>query len=156
MKNWADLAPRDKFLSLGGGLSIYVEPVVGDLHITVYRFEPGAVLPAHSHTPEKNHISIVADGCLEARWSDNERKILGSGSIIDLEPGVSHEFREISNCEAVLINIRRLGGTGKDEADEMGRIGRLFDDLVKGKARPLTEAELRERGFVYENINRGV
>jgi quercetin dioxygenase-like cupin family protein len=160
MKNWSDIAPRDSFLQLGGGLSIHVAPAIGDLHITVYRFEAGARLPAHAHMrADRNHISIVALGAVTARWSDGEARVFPAGSVIDLEEGVTHEFQECLGASAVVVNIRRLGGTTDDEYETPEALAKIIAAATLKEEIPirqLTREELEARGFVHANVNRGV
>lgn len=65
---------------------------LGKLNISIYDFAAEEdVLPMHQHTPETNHITVVARGSFKAHGNSWER-ILKAGDVVDWPDNDPHEF----------------------------------------------------------------
>ena len=82
---------------------------LGNLSGTIYDFEDvGDKLQRHIHTPENNHISIVARGSIRTSGNGWE-KICTAGDVIDWRPNDPHEFTALQPNTRV-VNIVKGGG----------------------------------------------
>jgi quercetin dioxygenase-like cupin family protein len=77
---------------------------LGKLNLTVYDFvATGDTLPMHSHTPENNHITVVARGSFKAH-GDGWERTLSSGDVADWQPDQPHEFIALED-KSRIVNI---------------------------------------------------
>lgn len=77
---------------------------LGKLKITIYDFsEPQDILPMHQHTPDNNHITVVARGSFRAHGNSWER-ILKAGDVADWPDNDPHEFIALE-ANSRIVNI---------------------------------------------------
>ena len=75
-------------------------------HITNFSravFPPGEVAPGHSH-PDMTEVFYIESGSAEM-VVDGERISLPVGSCIVIEPGETHELRNIGNDEMAVVYL---------------------------------------------------
>ena len=84
------------------------EFVFGDIRGTMYIFEyAGDVLSKHNHTEETAHITIVANGRLEA-YSHDWKKEFCNGQLADFPAGQPHEFKALEDQTKIFNIVKKV------------------------------------------------
>ncbi|OYW74635.1 MAG: hypothetical protein B7Z37_16935 [Verrucomicrobia bacterium 12-59-8] len=62
-------------------------------------------LPAHTHTAETAHDTLIVKGCFKLTLGSTTR-LVQAGDILDLPPGVPHAFMALEDG-ATLVNVNK-------------------------------------------------
>ena len=115
------------FLERRPGCAKHVVNEDAAFQLSIYRLEPGARLPAHSHT-RSHDIFVGVKGRVRIRFPAQGRAapfLLGAGGVCSVPPGVRHELVNAdSRRPAVFVLVHAPYGRFDIVADEgIGRIG---------------------------------
>ena len=88
----------------GAVISKPTKATLGKLEVVIHDFAAVEdVLPMHQHTPETNHITVVARGSFKAHGNGWER-IIKAGDVVDWPDNDPHEFIALEENSRI-VNI---------------------------------------------------